>query len=115
MMHVESDEPIAKRLRHTPDRYKVVVASVAILDCRGRPPAVFRRIRTVVVDPIQSVPLGGPGAHIFLESLQGKAPAITYANAPSAIIPIAFDPGIFASMQHAFPDVIKWLVSHRHS
>lgn len=77
----------------------------ALLRHRG-PAAVFRRVRTVVINSINRMVIGWPTSHVCDELFDGVAPTLAYVNATAAVVRKRLVVGVFASAAHSDPRVV---------
>jgi hypothetical protein len=83
-----------------------VVASVPCLFCTRRPPAVFGRVGTVVVDSFEREPRSVVGVHVGGEVVEGP-PAFRDGNTPAAVVFPALIARVFAPVPHVGPHPVE--------
>lgn len=79
---------------------------VASLRKAGGPPAIIRRVGTVVVDAVERVLWGRTIAHVREEVLEAVQPAVAHADAAPAIIGEGPIPRVYASLFSVRPTVV---------
>ena len=86
-----------------------VPAGISVLLRTGRPAAVAGFVVAVVVDAIKRMYRRWTSSHVRQE-VREVLPAVTYGNAPPAVIPIRRISRIAASLSHLLPGVELWVI-----
>lgn len=84
---------------------------ISVLFGIGRPSAIIRGVRSIVVDTVKTMFGRGAWAHVGEEILKAVFPAITDGNAASSPIGVIFSGGIETPFFHALPCVVFGCVS----
>lgn len=86
-------------------------AAVANLLSTCRPATVFRRIRAIVVDPVDGMRKTRALSHVRKKCLE-ILPAVAYSDAPPAVPVKSFVVGVFTPCAHGQPDFVCWRIGH---
>ena len=80
---------------------------VVVLLTACSPSAILRRIRAIVVDPINRVFWRGLWSHVSKKVTKRLSPSVTHSNAPTTVVAIPFLIGVSASLYHGVPRSIQ--------
>lgn len=104
-MNTSYFRPISKIFYNALISYHSIVASISSLVTPSSPLTVFRGIRAIVINSIESLPLIWD-THVFKKIFKTFLPAGAYINSPIAIIFISRAFIIMASLFYRVPNVI---------
>jgi hypothetical protein len=110
LIESEFANPLGHCLSSSVECHPSVVSFIVVLLLQCNPSAIFRRIRTIIVNAIQFGLRKGPISHICIKCRERIAPSFANVNASSAIIAVGMCVWIVAPLFHRMPYVIDGAV-----